>query len=113
MKMLQIITRPPRLDDVIEALRQHGVRGLTITDVTGCGKQRGRTERYRGAEYTIQLQPKVKIETVVPDEGVEDLMRAVAQAARTGEIGDGKIFVVALDECIRIRSGETGKIAIG
>lgn len=112
MKMLQIITRPPRLDDVIEALRQHGVHGLTITDVTGCGKQRGRTERYRGAEYTIQLQPKVKIETVVPDEGVEELIRAVAQAARTGEVGDGKIFVFNVEEALRIRTGEKGEEAV-
>jgi len=112
MKKIECITRPLKLEAIKDALGDLGIVGMTVTEVRGCGKQRGRTERYRGAEYVVSLLPKVKIEIVVKDEQVEDVVKAILTAARTGEIGDGKIFVLPVDQAIRIRTGESGEDAI-
>jgi nitrogen regulatory protein P-II 1 len=112
MKKIEAIIKPFKLDDVKEALTELGVIGMTVTEVRGFGRQKGHTELYRGSEYTIDFLPKVKIELVVPDEIVEKVVSAVAAAARTGSIGDGKVFVMPMGEAIRIRTGEKGESAI-
>lgn len=112
MKMITAIIKPFKLDDVREAVAEIGVQGITVTEVKGFGRQRGHTELYRGAEYVVDLLPKARLELAVADELVEQVMEAIANAARTGKIGDGKIFVSELTEAIRIRTGETGDAAI-
>ncbi len=112
MKLVTAIIKPFKLDDVREALHEVGIRGLTVTEVRGFGRQKGHTELYRGAEYVVDFLPKMKIETAVTEELVELVVEAIAGAAVTGKIGDGKIFVSPLDEVIRIRTGETGAQAI-
>jgi nitrogen regulatory protein PII len=112
MKKIEAIIKPFKLDDVKEALLQCGVQGMTVTEVKGFGRQKGHTELYRGAEYVVDFLPKIKLETVVEDERVQEVVEAIAKVAKTGRIGDGKIFISKLDEVIRIRTGETGKSAI-
>jgi len=112
MVKVECVIRPQKLDDVLEAVREAGASGMTVTDVIGFGRQRGRTERYRGAEYTITLQPKVKIEIVVPRDHADALVAAIAKAARTGEVGDGKVFVIGVESVMRIRTGEKGPDAL-
>ena len=112
MKLLTAIIKPFKLDEVREALGDLGVAGVTVTEVKGFGRQKGHTELYRGAEYVVDFLPKVKIEIVLSDESVEGAVEAIMNAARTGKIGDGKIFVTELGEAIRIRTGETGSDAI-
>lgn len=112
MKQITAIIKPFKLDEVREALAAVGVSGLTVTDVKGFGRQKGHTELYRGAEYVVDFLPKVKVEAVVADEAVESAVDAIIKAARTGKIGDGKIFVSQVDEVIRIRTGETGAEAV-
>jgi nitrogen regulatory protein P-II 1 len=112
MKKIEAIIKPFKLDDVKEALTELGVIGMTVTEVRGFGRQKGHTELYRGSEYTIDFLPKVKIELVVPDALVDKIVAAVAAAARTGSIGDGKVFVIPMGEAIRIRTGEKGEAAI-
>ncbi len=112
MKKIVAIIKPFRLDEVKEALRGVGVQGMTVTEVKGFGRQKGHTELYRGAEYVVDFLPKVKIEVVLEDNLVERAIEAITQAARTGRIGDGKIFVTTVEEVIRIRTGEKGAEAI-
>ena len=112
MKKVEAVIKPFKLDDVKEALTQLGVYGMTVTEVRGFGRQKGHTELYRGSEYTIDFLPKVKIEVVVPDELVDKVVTAIASAAKTGSIGDGKVFVLPMSEAIRIRTGEKGESAI-
>ncbi len=112
MKCITAIIKPFKLDEVREALAAVGISGLTVTEVKGFGRQKGHTELYRGAEYVVDFLPKVKVEIVVADEIVEGAVDAILQAARTGRIGDGKIFVTAVDQVIRIRTGETGESAV-
>jgi nitrogen regulatory protein P-II 2 len=112
MKLIMAIIKPFKIDDVREALTGAGVDGLTITEVKGYGRQKGQTEIYRGAEYTVNFLPKVKIELVVGDELVERAVEVIQGAAFTGKIGDGKIFVLDVDQAVRIRTGETGAAAI-
>jgi nitrogen regulatory protein P-II 1 len=112
MKKIECITRPLKLEPVKDALTDIGVVGMTVTEVRGCGKQRGRTERYRGAEYVVSLLPKVKIEIIVPDDEVDKVVKVIAETARTGEIGDGKIFVLPVEQVVRIRTGESGEDAV-
>ncbi len=112
MKKIEAIIKPFKLDDVKEALSQVGVEGLTVTEVKGFGRQKGHTELYRGAEYVVDFLPKIKLEIVVRDEIVERVIDAIAEAANTGKIGDGKIFVLPLEEAIRIRTGERGPAAV-
>jgi nitrogen regulatory protein P-II 2 len=112
MKMVTAIVKPFKLDEVREALSSIGVQGVTVTEVKGFGRQKGHTELYRGAEYVVDFLPKVKIEAAVDDSVVEQVIEAVEAAARTGKIGDGKIFVSALEQVVRIRTGETGKDAL-
>ena len=112
MKKIEAIIKPFKLDDVKEALHGIGVQGLTITEVKGFGRQKGHTELYRGAEYVVDFLPKIKLEIVVPADQVERVISAVSEAAGTGRIGDGKIFVMALQEAIRIRTGERGASAV-
>jgi nitrogen regulatory protein P-II 2 len=112
MKLITAIIKPSRLDPVLEALKDAGVGGLTVSEVRGFGRQKGKTEVYRGAEYEVKLLPKVKIEIVAPDDVVEKAVDAIAAAAKTGKIGDGKIWVCDLDSVQRIRTGETGQAAI-
>ena len=112
MKKIEAIFKPFKLDEVREALSEIGVSGLTVTEVKGFGRQKGHTELYRGAEYVVDFLPKVKIDVVVPDNLVESAIDAIVKAARTGKIGDGKIFVSAVDQVIRIRTGETNEAAI-
>ena len=112
MKKIETIIKPFKLDDVREALSEIGVSGLTVTEVKGFGRQKGHTELYRGAEYVVDFLPKVKIELVVTDEMVDRAIEAILKSARTGKIGDGKIFVVPVEQVIRIRTGEQGKEAI-
>ncbi|KFD41409.1 nitrogen regulatory protein PII [Peptococcaceae bacterium SCADC1_2_3] len=112
MIKIECIMRPGKLENVKEAVNKFGIHGITVTQVMGCGLQKGRTEVYRGAEYSINLLPKVKIEMVVPDKDVEEIVKIVAESARTGEIGDGKIFTCKIDNVVRIRTGETGEAAI-
>ena len=112
MKQITAIIKPFKLDEVREALAAVGVNGLTVTEVKGFGRQKGHTELYRGAEYVVDFLPKVKVELVVSDDVVEHAMEAIVNAARTGKIGDGKIFVTPVEQVIRIRTGETGPDAI-
>jgi nitrogen regulatory protein P-II 1 len=112
MKKIEAIIKPFKLDDVREELSEAGVSGLTVTEVKGFGRQKGHTELYRGAEYVVDFLPKVKIELVVTDEMVDRCIEAITKAARTGKIGDGKIFVYPAEQVIRIRTGEQGKEAI-
>jgi nitrogen regulatory protein P-II 1 len=112
MKKIEAIIKPFKLDEVKEALQEVGVQGITVTEAKGFGRQKGHTELYRGAEYVVDFLPKVKIEIVVPDERLEPAIEAIQKAARTGRIGDGKIFVLNVAEAIRIRTGETGADAI-
>jgi nitrogen regulatory protein P-II 1 len=112
MKQITAVIKPFKLDEVREALGQVGVSGLTVTEVKGFGRQRGHTELYRGAEYVVDFLPKVKIEVVVTDEGLDAAIEAIIGAAKTGRIGDGKIFVTAVEQVIRIRTGEVDNEAI-
>jgi nitrogen regulatory protein P-II 1 len=112
MKKIEIITRPYSVEDVKQALTAMGVLGMTVTQVRGFGRQRGHTEIYRGAEYQVDFVPKVKIEVVIDDERVAAVLDVVTKAARTGQVGDGKIFVLPVDDIVRIRTGETGHDAI-
>ena len=112
MKQITAIIKPFKLDEVREALDEVGVTGLTVTEVKGFGRQKGHTELYRGAEYVVDFLPKVKVEVVVDDSGVEGAIDAIVKAAHTGRIGDGKIFVTAVEQVIRIRTGETGADAV-
>lgn len=112
MKLITAIIRPFKLDDVRDALSQAGVTGITVTEVKGYGRQKGHTELYRGAEYVVDFVPKIKIETAVPDARVEAIVEAIAEAARTDKVGDGKIFVTSIDHAARIRTGEIGDDAL-
>ncbi len=112
MKKIEAIIKPFKLDEVKEALHDVGLQGITVTEAKGFGRQKGHTELYRGAEYVVDFLPKVKIEIVIEDAMLERALEAIQQAARTGRIGDGKIFVTNIDEVIRIRTGETGGEAI-
>ena len=112
MKLVTAIIKPFKLDDVREALSDMGVQGVTVTEVKGFGRQKGHTELYRGAEYVVDFLPKVKIEAAVDDGMVDQVIEAISNSANTGKIGDGKIFVVNLEQAIRIRTGETGSKAL-
>jgi len=112
MKMVSAIIKPFKLDDVREALAEVGVQGVTVTEVKGFGRQKGHTELYRGAEYVVDFLPKLKLDVAVPDERTEAVVEAIMEAAKTGKIGDGKIFVTDLEQAIRIRTGETGTEAL-
>src|SRR5262245_2445457 len=112
MKKIEAIIKPFKLDEVKEALQKAGIQGMTVSEVKGFGRQKGHTELYRGAEYIVDFLPKVKLEIVVDDAQVQTAVEAIVKAAKTGKIGDGKIFVSALQDVIRIRTGETGKAAI-
>ncbi len=112
MKLVMAIIKPFRLDDVREALTALGIQGMTVTDVQGFGRQKGQTEIYRGAEYAVSFLPKVKIELAVADDMAEAVVEAIQKSARTDKIGDGKIFVSAIDKAVRIRTGETDGDAI-
>ena len=112
MKKIEAIVKPFKLDEVREALSEVGVTGLTVTEVKGFGRQKGHTELYRGSEYTVDFLPKVKIEVVVGDALAKKVVDTIAGAAKTGSIGDGKVFVLPINESIRIRTGETGESAV-
>lgn len=112
MKRIEAIIKPFKLDDVRDALARTGLQGMTVTEVRGFGRQRGHTELYRGSEYQIDLLPKVKVEVVVPDEATEEVVEAILEAAYTGEIGDGKIFVCPVEDVVRIRTRERGDSAV-
>jgi nitrogen regulatory protein P-II 1 len=112
MKKIEAIIKPFKLDEVKEALQDVGVQGITVTEAKGFGRQKGHTELYRGAEYVVDFLPKVKIEIVLPNDLVDRAVEAIQKAARTGRIGDGKIFISSVEEVIRIRTGETGQDAI-
>jgi len=112
VKKVEAIIKPYKLDEVKHALAQVGIQGLTITEVRGFGRQKGHTEHYRGAEYTIDFVPKLKIEVVVSDAALDGVMDAIVRSARTGQIGDGKIFVTDLEQAVRIRTGDTGDAAL-
>jgi nitrogen regulatory protein P-II 1 len=112
MKKIEAIIKPFKLDEVRESLHEVGVTGMTVTEVKGFGRQKGHTELYRGAEYVVDFLPKIKLEIVVEDDGVEAAIEAIVKAARTGKIGDGKIFVFPMEQVVRIRTGETGDAAI-
>ena len=112
MKKIEAVIKPFKLDEVREALSETGVSGLTVTEVKGFGRQKGHTELYRGAEYVVDFLPKVKVEVVVPDDTVESVIEAIIKAARTGKIGDGKIFISGVEQVVRIRTGEMGENAL-
>ncbi len=112
MKKVEAVIKPFKLDEVREALSDIGVTGLTVTEVKGFGRQKGHTELYRGAEYVVDFLPKVKVEVVIPDALVDQAIEAIIKAARTGKIGDGKIFVTTVEQVIRIRTGETDEAAV-
>jgi nitrogen regulatory protein P-II 2 len=112
MKLITAVVKPFRLDDIRNALAEVGVQGMTVTEVKGFGRQRGHTELYRGAEYVVDFLPKVKIEVAVTDDLTERVIETIIQAAKTGKVGDGKIFVTNLEQVYRIRTGETGDQAI-
>jgi nitrogen regulatory protein P-II 2 len=112
MKLIMAIIKPFKLDDVRQAVSDIGIQGITVTEVKGFGRQRGHTELYRGAEYVVDFLPKAKIELAVADDVAEQVIEAITNTARTGAIGDGKIFVVDLEQAIRIRTGETGAAAV-
>jgi nitrogen regulatory protein P-II 2 len=112
MKIIMAIIKPFKLDPVRDALTRLGINGLTVTEVRGCGRQRGQTELYRGGEYAVNFLPKLKIEVAVPSDRVEKTIEAISAAAKTGEIGDGKIFVSGIDRAVRIRTGEIDELAL-
>ena len=112
MKKIEAIIKPFKLDEVKDALQEIDVQGITVSEVKGYGRQKGHTELYRGAEYVVDFVPKIKLETVVEDERVEQVIETIVQTAHTGKIGDGKIFVSPIDDAIRIRTGERGEDAI-
>lgn len=112
MKKIEAIIKPFKLDDVKEALQEVGVQGITVSEVKGVGRQKGHTEFYKGAEYVIDFLPKVKIEVVIPDNLLDKTIQAIQKAANTGKIGDGKIFVIPIENVVRIRTGEEGESAI-
>lgn len=112
MKKIEAIIKPFKLDAIKDKLNEIGIDGITVSEVKGFGRQRGQTELYRGSQYVVDFLPKTKIEIVVPDEMAEKVITAIVETARTGRIGDGKIFVESIDEAIRIRTGETGKEAV-
>jgi nitrogen regulatory protein P-II 2 len=112
MKFISAIIKPSKLEDVRQALSNLGVQGMTVTEVKGFGRQKGHTELYRGAEYVVDFLPKIKIEVAVDSSLVERVIETIAQSAKTGKIGDGKIFIYDLDQVVRIRTGETGKHAL-
>jgi nitrogen regulatory protein P-II 1 len=112
MKKIEAIIKPFKLDEVREALSEVGITGLTVTEVKGFGRQKGHTELYRGAEYVVDFLPKIKIELVIGDNLLDSVIEAVTKAARTGKIGDGKIFVTSVEQVVRIRTGETDETAI-
>ena len=112
MKLVTAVIKPFKLDDVRESLSEIGVQGLTVTEVKGFGRQKGHTELYRGAEYVVDFLPKLKLEVAIPDGQVDPVIEAITNAASTGKIGDGKIFVTPIEQAIRIRTGETGEEAL-
>lgn len=112
MTKVECIIRPGKLEDVKDALSKFGIQGMTVSQVIGCGLQKGRTEVYRGTEYSINLLPKVKLEIVIRDNLTEDVLRLIRSAAMTGDIGDGKVFVSKVEDAMRIRTGERGEVAI-
>ena len=112
MTKIECILRPGKLEEVKDALGKFGINGMTVTQVMGCGLQRGHTEVYRGTEYSINLLPKIKLEIVINDDNVDQVVNEIIEAARTGKIGDGKIFIYQLDNAIRIRTGDVGEDAI-
>jgi nitrogen regulatory protein PII len=112
VKLITAIIKPFKLDDVRQAVADMGIQGITVTEVKGFGRQRGHTELYRGAEYVVDFLPKTKIEMAISDDVVEQVIEAISNTARTGKIGDGKIFITSLEEVIRIRTGETGAEAV-
>jgi len=112
MKMVEAIVKPFKLDEVKEALTKSGIQGMTVEEVKGFGRQKGHTELYRGAEYSVDFLPKVKIQIIVPDDKAADVVQVITDSAKTGKIGDGKIFVSSVEEVIRIRTGEKGEDAI-
>ena len=112
MKLITAIIKPFKLDEVREALSAIGVQGITVTEVKGFGRQKGHTELYRGAEYVVDFLPKVKLEIIVADDRLNDVVEAIEKAAKTGRIGDGKIFVLPVDDVVRIRTGEHGEEAL-
>ena len=112
MKLITAIIKPFKLDDVRQSLAEIGIQGITVTEVKGFGRQKGHTELYRGAEYVVDFLPKVKIELAVADDRVDQVIETITQAARTGKIGDGKIFTLDLDSVLRVRTGETGESAL-
>src|ERR1700750_1999196 len=112
MKRVVSVIQPHRLDSVRQGLTEIGINGMTVTEVRGYGRQRGHTEIYRGAEYTISFMPKLKVEVALPDDRVDDVITAITRAARTGKIGDGKISVIDLESALRVRTGETGDSAL-
>jgi len=112
VKKIEAVIKPFKLDDVREAIQSAGIQGVTVSEVKGCGRQKGHTEVYRGAEYVVDFLPKVKLEIIVSEDRVTEVVETIQKAAHTGRIGDGKIFVTPVDEVIRIRTGETGDAAI-
>ena len=112
MKKVEAIIKPFKLDEVKEALQEVGLKGMTVTEVKGFGRQRGHTELYRGAEYVVDFLPKIRLDVVVDDDGVEGAIEAISRAAHTGKIGDGKLFVQPVEQAVRIRTGETGSEAL-
>jgi nitrogen regulatory protein PII len=112
MKIVSAVIRPSRLQDVKQALSDAGVVGLTVTDVRGAGRQKGQIERYRGSEYSVDLIPKIKLEVAIEDDQLETVIQAIRDAAYTGEIGDGKIFVLSLEDSMRIRTGDRGESSL-
>ena len=112
MKLIKAIIKPFKLDDVREALSEIGVQGITVSEVKGFGRQKGHTELYRGAEYRVDFLPKVKLETVVSDDNVENVVNTIRESANTGKIGDGKIFVLSVEQAVRIRTGESDDEAL-
>ncbi len=112
MKKIEAIIKPFKLDEVKEALQEMGLQGITVTEAKGFGRQKGHTELYRGAEYVVDFLPKVKVELVLPDDMLEKALETIQSAARTGRIGDGKIFVTTIEDAVRIRTGETGTDAL-
>lgn len=112
MKKIEVIVRPSKLEEVKEALNEYGIQGMTVTQVMGCGKQKGRINVYRGQEYTINLLPKIKMEIVLADEQVDEVVAIITKTARTGEVGDGKIFVYPVENAVRIRTGVSGNDAL-
>ena len=112
MKKIEAITKPFKLEEVKDALSELGIEGMTVTEVKGFGRQKGHTEIYRGSEYTVDFLPKIKLEVVLADSAVEGAIKAIVESAKTGKIGDGKVFVLPVENAIRIRTGETGDQAV-